>query len=48
MTIKFFKTDVIGKQPKKVGDKFTVQFMGRKARFAVTEFCSGCFFAELV
>ena len=45
MTIKFFPRDVIGKQPKKAGDKFKALFMGTVCLFEVTEISNGCIFA---
>jgi hypothetical protein len=41
MPIKFFPRDIIGKQPKKSGDKFSAMFMGRKTQFIVEEITHG-------
>lgn len=44
LPVKFFPKDVIGKQPKKVGDKFVAFFMVGNIEFTVTEFGDGVFF----
>lgn len=45
MELKFFKKDVIGKLPKKVGDVFVARVLGGQAKFKVVEFYDVCIFA---
>jgi len=47
MPIKFFQKDIISGQATKVGDKFTVHFMGADKEFEVSEFHGDMFFAEM-
>lgn len=47
LPVKFFPRDVIGKKPKKIGDKFEARFITGVQTFEVTEFGDGVFFGVL-
>jgi hypothetical protein len=48
MSFKFFPKDVIGCQPKKIGDRFTARLMGGVAKFEVEELRGEIIMAVLV